>query len=478
MRGPPGARGPGREAHQVARVGVQGVADAGAGGVRRQPHHVVRHVGDDRGQRERARVGATRDQAAAVRRRRPPRPCRRRCGRRAAWRCRRGTARRTAGGRRRAAGARWPARPCPAATAGGSAAGTSGAPTRAPSQPPSWSSSACTASSVCRPSSTPERVGQPVAARGGRPSRATTSACGNGRGRPSQVTNVPDFSVGGATGQHDVGAVGHLGVPDLERDEERDRGRAPRGRWPGRAGPRARGRRRRAPPSSPARAAARISRGRAARLGRQVLDAPGGGEVDARRGVRDRATARQQRRQQAGLDGGPLAHAARDPGEPGAGALREPHGGGEAAGHAGQALADEHEGAGGAEQRRPSSAQRAGRCRCRRGPRPRCPGAAGSSVPDSRSRPRLASGGDREHPQLAASTTASRRRRNAMPASSSASRPTSSTAGARSRSANVTSSVRPATWWPRNVSSSAECGRARPSTSLVPSATRANLPYA
>ena len=42
----------------------------------------------------------------------------------------------------------------------------------------------------------------------------------------------------------------------------------------------------------------------------------------------------------------------------------------------------------------------------------------------------------------------------------------------------MTSSVRPATWWPRKASSSSECGRARPSTSLVPSATRANLPYA
>ena len=53
---------------------------ARAGGVRRQPDHVVRHVGDDDGQRDRARVGATRERCRRRRRRRP-RPCRRRCGR-------------------------------------------------------------------------------------------------------------------------------------------------------------------------------------------------------------------------------------------------------------------------------------------------------------------------------------------------------------------------------------------------------------
>ena len=49
-------RGPAREAHHGARVGVQGVADTGADGVRRQPHHVVRHVGEHRGQRQRRRA--------------------------------------------------------------------------------------------------------------------------------------------------------------------------------------------------------------------------------------------------------------------------------------------------------------------------------------------------------------------------------------------------------------------------------------
>ena len=136
-----------------------------------------------RGQRERARVGG---HASGCRRpaRRPPRPCRRRCGRRAAWRCRRGTARRTAGDPRRAAGARWPARPCPAGTAGGSAAGTSGAPTRAPSQPPSWSSSACTALERLQPQLDARGRRRAGRARGGRPSRARRAPAGTGAGAP------------------------------------------------------------------------------------------------------------------------------------------------------------------------------------------------------------------------------------------------------------------------------------------------------
>ena len=60
---------------------------------------------------------------------------------------------------------------------------------------------------------------------------------------------------------------------------------------------------------------------RAAGTGGQGVDAPDRGQVDAGRGVRDRATPGQERRQQAGLDRGALADAARDPRQPGAGAL-------------------------------------------------------------------------------------------------------------------------------------------------------------
>ena len=277
-------------------------------------------------------------------------------------------------------------------------------------------------------------------------------------------------------GQHDVRPLGHLGVPDLERDEERARGRAPRGRSPGRAGRPARGRRRRG------RRGGRRARRRGSRWSSGRARRAGARRPRRRRGRRGRRSRRPGGRRAAATAAGrprprtarPRGAAPRRAGRRCAAASRS--GRGEPAGHAGQPLPDEDE------RRRRRRAASAASARASSAPMPSStsasvPGAAGSSVPDRRCRPRLSSAAT-DSTRVLRETTESRSRRNAMPASSSASRPTSSTAGARSRSANVTSSVRPATWWPRKVSSSAECGRARPSTSLVPSATRANLPYA
>ena len=71
-----------------------------------------------------------------------------------------------------------------------------------------------------------------------------------------------------------------------------------------------------------------------------------------------------------------------------------------------------------------------------------------------------------------------RSRRKIAPASSSGSNPTRTTVFAVSRSAYVTeppSGPVRTTWAARKSASSAVCGRARKSMSLVPSATRANV---
>ncbi len=77
--------------------------------------------------------------------------------------------------------------------------------------------------------------------------------------------------------------------------------------------------------------------------------------------------------------------------------------------------------------------------------------------------------------------TALRSRRKTIGDSSSGSKPTRTTALARSRSAYVTappSGPVATTDDARKSASSAECGRARKSMSLVSSTERANLPYA
>ena len=101
------------------------------------------------------------------------------------------------------------------------------------------------------------------------------------------------------------------------------------------------------------------------------------------------------------------------------------------------------------------------------------PGTVGTSRPDSLVRPRLASGATEV--TVRPRRTALRRRRKRIGDSSSASKPTRTTARAFSRSAYVTPMPVPATRAARNASSSDEPARARMSTSLLPSTTRANF---
>ena len=190
-------------------------------------------------------------------------------------RCRRGTAPRTAGVRRRAAGPTGGqhGQTLPSAPPGARRPSTSGAPTRVPlPSRPARSSSACSASSVCQAQLDPEGVGQPVEHAVGPPIACERRrACGNGRGRALPVDERSGLLGDRRPGAR-LGPVGDRALPRLEVDEEPRRERRS-ALPPGRAGRRARDRRgpgRRAPGAG----ARRGSRGGAAGLGGQAVDAP------------------------------------------------------------------------------------------------------------------------------------------------------------------------------------------------------------
>ena len=106
------------------------------------------------------------------------------------------------------------------------------------------------------------------------------------------------------------------------------------------------------------------------------------------------------------------------------------------------------------------------------------PGTVGSRVPPTLARPRVAWDAT-AYTCVLCLRNALRRRRKTIGLSSSGSKPTRRTALAASRSAYVTAPLSgpvAATCSARKATSSAECGRARKSTSFVPSTTRANLP--
>jgi hypothetical protein len=73
----------------------------------------------------------------------------------------------------------------------------------------------------------------------------------------------------------------------------------------------------------------------------EAVDAPGGGRIDARRGVGDRASARQEVRQASGLECTPVAGTAGHPGEPRPRRAREPGDRGERARDGRHPLADQ-----------------------------------------------------------------------------------------------------------------------------------------
>ena len=130
--------------------------------------------------------------------------------------------------------------------------------------------------------------------------------------------------------------------------------------------------------------------------------------------------------QRAGLDRAALAGPARHPGEAGPGGLGEPDDGGQRAGDGGEPLADEDHHVVAGERVGGLLDARVARCAGRRGPRPRCPGAVGSSAPTASPGRGSASGATActvSEPRR----TALRSRRKTIGDSSSGSRPTSST---------------------------------------------------
>ena len=279
-------------------------------------------------------------------------------------------------------------------------------------------------------------------------------------------------------GQHHVGPVGDLRRAHLERDDEAARCRARRAR--------ARGSGRSAgstppttsPPSSPVARGGDDLDADAARRGRQRRRRP-----RRRRGRRGPPASATGRPPGSSVGSVPASTAPRSPARRGTHATRAPVRSASrstavsAPADGRGALADEDHGA----RRRPSacavapSTSARHRPRWRRAPRARCPGRRQRACrPGARARGSRARRPRR--PSCGPSTTdvAQPQEEDAALLLGLVAR-RSSTAGAAMRSANVTSSVRPATWWPRNAVSSAECGRARWSTSLVPSADAGEL---
>ena len=259
------------------------------------------------------------------------------------------------------------------------------------------------------------------------------------------------------------------------------RRRAPPARPPGRAGRPGRRHRRAGRRAHRTRAAATISLGAATGRRRAGSSTPQAVcDVDPGGGVRDRTAAGQQVGQRAGLERTALAGPARDPGQPGTGRLgqraarrdRSP-------GHGGQPLADEDDRAAGRELVRDvldlGVAARDGREHLGL----RCPGAAGTSRPDELGQPagraaarrtitlvpclrtRLAQPQEDDR-RLLLGLEARRAGRSARPRGRRRSRRRCRDRSPRPRRRGTSAS-------------SAECGRARKSMSLVPNATRANL---
>ena len=446
-----------------------------AGGVRRQPHHVVRHVGDHGGQRQRA---ARRCDTVRL----PP-SCT-------------PTAAAVAAEMRATGRLAVPARNCspscsapassswcqvastadPAPTAGGSAAGDVGGADAGAVPAAELVELGVHRGQRLQPQLDPERVGERV-------EHAVVGHRVRGQGlRERARAALPGDERAGLLGgrrdrQHDVRAVGHLRVPDLERDDERDP--VERLAGDGRVGQV----RELEAADDEAAELARRARRRGSRAvarpgcGRQVLDAPGRREVDACRGVGDRTTARQQRRQQAGLD----ARRAR-PTRRGTQASRAPvrcasrTAAREAAGHRRRAARRRGSTA-------PAAREQLGQlvapgdgvgADARRGPPPRCRAPRAAACPTAaRARGSRARRPDSTRSLLRQHGLAQPQERDArlllgLEADEQH-------GGRRSRSRERDLERAAGDVVAEEVSSSAECGRARPSTSLVPSATRANF---
>ena len=141
-----------------------------------------------------------------------------------------------------------------------------------------------------------------------------------GRVRPSQVTNVPALSDTGATGN----TTSATRVTSVSRTSSATtNGRVERGAGAGRVGgvvgvdaAHDHGTQRAVGERGDDRVGVATSG-----LG-DLVDAPGGGHVDAGSGIGDRPAAGQQGRQAAGLDRATVTGTARHPGEPGAGSAR------------------------------------------------------------------------------------------------------------------------------------------------------------
>ena len=163
-----------------------------------------------------------------------------------------------------------------------------------------------------KPRSPPSSSAMPASTRTS-VSAGLSSTWAKGRSRASQLTKVPLRSAIGADGQHDVGALGSPRTrgPRGSRGSRPRRERRPR--WPGRPG-----RRCRPPPTtsafrSPVCGSCEDAGGVATWCGRHEIDAPRGGQVDARCGVAQRATTGQQVGEQTGLERAALTGSSRHP---------------------------------------------------------------------------------------------------------------------------------------------------------------------
>ena len=168
----------------------------------------------------------------------------------------------------------------------------------------------------------PSSSAMPASTRRSGSDDGSCSTLPNGRTRPSQLTNMPDLSVTGATGKTTSAARVTVGLRGPRGDHEAggvDRGSrasAGSGRSARSTPPTTR------PPSSPAAAAATIaSPSRPAPSGRSSTP-QAVAEVDAGGGVGDRTATGQQVGQRTGLERAAVTGATRDPRQLGAGGRR------------------------------------------------------------------------------------------------------------------------------------------------------------
>ena len=345
------------------------------------------------------------------------------------------------------------------------AAGASGRLARSPSHGPISTIRRRASAEVRKPSGRPSSSAIPARTRASGRALGLTKTASNARTRPSQFTNMPALSVTGATGKT-TSAAAVTSVSRCSRATTKlAASRAARNAdgsavSSGSTPPTTR------PPSSPEDSAATIASPSRPALSGRLVDPPGGGGVDAGRGV-----GRRDDRRAGGSGRQPVSTAPRSPARRGTQASLAP------VVRASRATAVRAPGTVAirsptritlalSSSTSPSWARPATTSAS-------APGRVAISVPPILRRPFVANGAT-DQTRVRWWRLALRSRRKIVPASSSGSSPTRSTELAVSRSAYV-APWRRTTSAARKSASSAECGRDRKSMSWVPSATRANV---